>query len=507
MPHDSPRPQPSDATPMMRIAIGGISHETNTYADGSFGLTKLEDFTIDRDEEIAERFRGTRTFIGGLLRGAEDLGAVVVPTLFANTQPSGTIARDAYDAMKTELLERLATAMPFDAVALEMHGAGVVEGIDDLEGDLAAAVRELVGPSVPIVSPLDLHGNVTDRMAEVIDLMLGVHYYPHTDMYERGQEAIAALPALLSGALRPVTHVEHLPMLTPTACTDFEPAKTTNELCWDLEGRPGVIDVTFFHGFPYADTPDVGAHIVVTTNGDAGLAEALAKTVASSVWERRESFRPEDDTPELAVRRAMAAESRPVVINETSDNSGGGAPGDSTHLLRAMLDAKVTEACFGFIYDPEVAKAAHAAGVGATIDVRLGGKHDDLHGEPLALTAYVKGLTDGRFTYSTPMFAGVRTNLGPMARLQVSGIDIIVGSARSQTFDVEPFLLNGIDVTRYKIVALKSSQHFRAGFNDLASEIVTCDAPGLTTQRVEVFERARAAGPLWPKDPSATYVA
>jgi microcystin degradation protein MlrC len=143
--------------------------------------------------------------------------------------------------------------------------------------------------------------------------------------------------------------------------------------------------------------------------------------------------------------------------------------------------------------------------VGATIDVHLGGKHDDVHGEPLALRVYVKSLSDGRFTYTTPMFEGVRANYGPMARLVVDGIDILVGSARSQTFDTEVFLLNGIDVTRYKIVALKSSQHFRAGFGHLAAEIVTSDAPGLTTERVEVFERAHASGPLWPKDPSANY--
>jgi microcystin degradation protein MlrC len=489
----------------MRIAIGGITHETNTYADACFGQTTVEDFLIARDEEIIDRYAGTRTFIGGMLRGAEQLGAEVVPTFSAVAQPSGTIAREAYETMKAELLARLEAALPVDAVALELHGAGVVDGIDDLEGDLAGHVRALVGDEVAVVAPLDLHGNITERMAEAIDLMLGVHYYPHTDMYERGEEAVLAIPRLLSGELRPVTHVEHLPMLVPPACTDFGPARATNEVCWKLEGEDGVEDATFFHGFPFTDTPDTGAHIVVTTNGDAERARRVAKEIASFVWAERESFRPETDTPELAVRRAMAAQRWPVVVNESNDNCGGGAPGDSTHLLRAMLDAKVSDACFGFIYDPEVADAAHRAGVGATLDVHLGGKHDDVHGAPLALTVYVKSLSDGAFKYTTPMFEGVRTSYGKMARLHVEGIDILVGSERSQTFDAEVFLLNGIDVTRYKIVALKSSQHFRAGFTDLAAEIVTSDAPGLTTERVEVFEHDRARGALWPKDPTATY--
>jgi microcystin degradation protein MlrC len=489
----------------MRIAIGGITHETNTYADACFGQTEVEDFTIHRDDEIVDHYCNTRTFIGGMLQGADDIGATVVPTFAAIAQPSGTISAKAYDTMKTELLDRLRAVLPVDAVALELHGAGVVDGIDDLEGDLAGAVRALVGDDVPIVAPLDLHGNITDRMAEVIDLMLGVHYYPHTDMYDRGVEAVRAIPSLLDGSLRPVTHVEHLPMLTPTSCTDFGPAKATNERCWGIEEHDGVVDATFFHGFPFTDTPEAGAHIVVTTNGDPIAAEKYAKEIAAFVWEQREAFRPETDTPELAVRRALAAERWPVVINETSDNSGGGAPGDSTHLLRALLDADVTDAVFGFMYDPEVAAAAHRAGVGATIDVHLGGKHDDVHGAPIELRAYVKSLSDGRFTYTTPMFEGVRTSYGPMARLQAQGMDILVGSERSQTFDTEVFLLNGIDVTRYKIVALKSSQHFRAGFGAIAAEIITSDAPGLTTERVEAFDRTRPAGPLWPKDPTASY--
>lgn len=494
----------------MRIAIGGISHETNTYADACFGLTELDAFAIFRGDKILRANEGTRSFVGGMLDAAQRLGAEVVPTLCAITQPSGTISRHAYDTLKAELIDRLTAAMPVDAVAMELHGAGVVEGLDDLEADLASAVRAVVGPGVPIVAPLDLHGNITQAMADAIDLMLGVHYYPHTDCYERGVEAVEAIPALLAGEITPVTHVEYLPTLLPTSCTDFDPARITNELCWKFEEDPNVIDATFFHGFPYTDTPLAGSHIVVTSNGDRALAASVAKSIASSVWERRETFKPENDTPELAVRQAVAAAAKnpgaPIVINETSDNTGGGAPGDSTHLLRAMLDAKLEDACFAFMYDPEVAEVAHRAGVGATIDVKLGGKHDDIHGEPLDVRAYVKVLSDGRFTYSTPMMEGVRANHGLMARLVIDGIDVVVGSARSQTFDTGPFLLHGIDVRRYKIVALKSSQHFRAVFGDIAAEIFTSDAPGLTTLRVDVFERTRAAVPMWPKDPSAAYV-
>jgi len=374
----------------LRVAIGGISHETNTYAVACSGVTPLGDFHVERGDEILEAHRGVRSYIGGMLDAAAEIDAEVVPTYFAIAQPSGTISAEAYTTMKADLLRSIGDAMPVDAVVLELHGAGVVEGVEDLEADLAGAVRDLVGPDVKVVAPLDLHGNITDRMAELIDLMLGVHYYPHTDMYERGHEVVSLLPPLVAGDLHPATHVEHLPMLLPTSTTDLQPARAVNELCWKLEEDPAVVDCTFFHGFPFTDTTNVGVHVVVTTDGDPALARATAKTVAGWIWEHREEFRPETDTPELALRRAFAAAvevASPVVVNDTADNCGGGAPGDATHVLRALLEAapdRPGAACFGFVYDPAVALAALEAGPGATVDVKLGGKHDDVHGEPLA---------------------------------------------------------------------------------------------------------------------------
>jgi len=195
-----------------------------------------------------------------------------------------------------------------------------------------------------------------------------------------------------------------------------------------------------------------------------------------------------------------------VVINETSDNPGGGTPGDGTHLLRALLEAQLENACFGYICDPETCAAAVASGPGRTIDVVLGGKTDSLHGEPIRCKAFVKSVTDGDFKL-TRWAPGLRMSLGPMARLVVNSVDVIVGSKRSQTFDPELFLLHGIDVRRYRFVALKSSQHFRAGFDDIARAIVTADTPGLLSQRMSVLERHRVERPIWPIDTEASYTA
>ncbi|MEM7092607.1 MAG: M81 family metallopeptidase [Actinomycetota bacterium] len=494
----------------MRVAVGGIEHETNTYATASMGPTTLDNFATLRGDEFA-RTRGTRTTLGGFADAAERVGIELVPTLWAMAGPSGTIERASYDTLRSELLERLRTIGPVDAVALSLHGAGVVDGIDDLEGDLANAVRSVVG-EIPIVATLDLHGNITSEMARAIDVMLGVHEYPHIDFYERAVEAIEFLPALLDGSIRPVTFVQPVPIMLTTSTTDSGfPAAGVRDRCLAAEESDGVVDATFFHGFPYTDVRASGCSIVVTANDDPALAERTATQLAVELWEQRDEFLTESIPPPVAVELALRASDGegPVVINETSDNPGGGTPGDGTHLLRAMIEAGLDDAaCFGFVFDAAAAARAHEAGVGSTIEVRLGGHHDDLHGEPIETTVYVKALTDGRFAYTNPMLAGTPGNLGPSARLQIAGsggLDVIVTSRRSQTFDPEIFTLHGVDVTTRSIIGLKSSQHFRAGFRDLASKIITADAPGLTTLDVTVFEHERAPGPHWPHHPNMTW--
>ncbi|MEM8924106.1 MAG: M81 family metallopeptidase [Actinomycetota bacterium] len=492
----------------MRVAMGGIEHETNTYATATLGPTTIDRFTTLRGDEF-DRMAGTRTTLGGFIDAAERIGCELVPTFWAMAGPSGIIERSSYEALRQELLDRLRAAAPVDAVALSLHGAGVADGVDDLEGDLVGAVRTVVG-DVPIVATLDLHGNLTTEMAEAIDVMLGVHEYPHIDFYDRGVEAIELLPGLVDGSIRATSVVQPVPIMLPTSTTDPGfPAAAMRDRCLAAEAIEGVLDATFFHGFPYTDVPASGCSIVVTTNGDPDLARRTAKQLAAELWANRHDFLTESIPPTVAVELAVrSAEGNggPVVINETSDNPGGGTPGDGTHLLRAMIEAGLDErACFGFIADPGAAAAAHEAGTGAMIQIRLGGHHDDLHGEPIETAAYVKALTDGRVVSTNPMVAGTVARFGPSARLQIGGrggLDVIVASRRRQTLDPEIFTLHGIDVTTRSIVALKSSQHFRAGFRHLATEIVTADGPGLTTLDVTVFEHERAPGPHWPHHPT-----
>jgi microcystin degradation protein MlrC len=484
----------------MRIAIGEIAHETNTFRAGVTGVERFQADTWQKGEEVLEKHRGVRDFLGGMIAAGDELGIEIVPTFAASAEPSATIARDAYDTMRDELLAGLRAAGEIDAVCLALHGAGSAEGIDDVEGTLLAEVREVVGPDLPLVVTFDLHGHMTPAMVEHADLLLNCHEYPHVDCYERGLEAIALATKLVRGEIRPHMHLETLPMMIPPATTMVGPGQEVTQGCLAWEARPGIIDCAFVHGFPHTDVPVISTSVLATADGDTDLARTAAQAMARQIWEMREAFREDLPGAEAAVQLALASDALPVIIAEVSDNSGGGAPADGTHLLRALLDANIPNTCFGFITDVEVAQQAHEAGTGATIAIRLGGKTDGLHGEPIETTAYVKSLSDGRFRYTTPMGAGREEHLGPMARLIIGNVDVLVASIRSQTLDAEVFLLHGIDVTRYRIVALKSMQHFRAGFAHLAGTIIRCDPPGITTSNLAQLPYRRVRRPIWPLD-------
>jgi microcystin degradation protein MlrC len=484
----------------MRIAIGEFAHETNTFRAGTTPVTAFRERHWWEGEDILRHHRGVRDYLGGMIDAAERLSIDVVPTLATSTEPSATIARDAYEEIRDRLIAGIRAAGEIDALCLSLHGAGVAEGIDDLEGTLLGEIRAVVGPHLPIVVTLDLHGNQTPEMVAHASVLLNCHLYPHTDMYERGYEAVEVAARIVTGELKPTMHLELVPMVLPPSTTMLSPAQEINELCWEWESGPGVVDVAFVHGFPHTDIPGITASVIATTNDDPALAARAAKAVAARLWEMRAAFiTPLPDGPQ-AVAQAQVAEKKPVVIAEVSDNPGGGAPGDGTHLLRALLDADPPRSCFGFIFDPEVAQQAHTAGVGATLRVRLGANADDLHGTPIEASAYVKSLTDGRFVYSTPMGAGAQVDLGPMARLVIGNADVLVSSVRTQTLDAEVFLLHGIDIRRYDIVAIKSQQHFRAGFEPLAGTIIRADTPGSTSSNLNTMPFKRLRRPIWPFD-------
>jgi microcystin degradation protein MlrC len=484
----------------MKVAIGQLVHETNTFSNVRTDQRLFEQWDWSTGDAIREKYTGVRDSLGGMIDGAARQGVQLVPTFSAYAYPSGLITEETYRAAEAEILNGIERAGQLDAICLALHGAAVTEKHEDLESRLLAAVRRVIGTETPLVATLDLHGNMTEEMVEHADVLLGVNYYPHIDFYERGVEAISTVRQIVEGEVEPLMRLMRLPLLLPMSTTNLPPAQDINRVCWEQEEDPHILDCTFFHGFPYADIKKAGASVVATADGRTEAAEEAIERVAQSIQRRRDEFYPDYPSPAEGLAQATAIDARPVIINETSDNPGLGCPGDGTRLLKAMLEAGTEEACFGYVFDPEVAEAAHKSGVGEYLDISLGGKTDALHGEPLECRAYVKTLTDGRFVHTTPMWQGKKVDLGRSARLQIDSIDVLVCSVKSQVLDEQVFALHGIEVGRYKIVALKSSQHFRAAFEHIAKEIITVDAPGLGTSDLSSFSFKNLRRPIYPFD-------
>ena len=477
----------------MRIGIGGLHHETN-----SFSNIPMDWETIDRCSNVGEGMyyhRGVRKYTGGFLEEAEKLGVEVVPSAMAYLCPSGHITAEALENHRNRIVEMLWNAhreKPLDAIALNLHGAGVADGYPDADGEIIRAVRERFGEAMPIGVALDLHANVTDEMLALSDLLIGVKCYPHVDEFECGRQMFGKLVEMVEKRERPARSLVRLPWLLVPAegVTTSGPAHKVQSLCYRLpQQREGLFDVTFFHGFPYSDIPEACV-CVTAVAATQEIADAAAGEVARFAWSIRREFPVQALSPEEAFNLAlqMGEGDGPVVINESSDNTGGGAPGDGTHLLREMLRRNIPGSAMGYIYDPEVALQAAKAGVGATISCRLGGKTDPLHGQPLELEAYVKTISDGTFINHSPMGGGNTSRIGLCACLQVGNVSIVVGSIRTQPMDDGVFRVAGLRWDLLKIVGIKSSQHFKGWWAERSAGIIPCDPPGVHSADLRAFQ-------------------
>jgi microcystin degradation protein MlrC len=485
----------------MRIAIGGISHETSTFAATP---TTLRDFEtglgLFRCNDIVARFRGTNNCTGGFIAGAERHHFDLVPLLWTFAYPGGLIRRGDYDALKHEFLDRLAKTLPVDGVLLDLHGAMVVEGIDDGDGDFLAAVRHAVGPGCPIVATFDLHGNHTQRRLDAASAVIGFDTYPHVDMAERGNEAADLIVRVIRGEVRPVMALYELPLFWSAACqvTAHPPIDEAFRLVHEIERRPGILSITLATGFPWADVPQMGSSVIVVADGDPALARATADEIGAWVWQRRQQWhrRPlsTGEALDLGVRQARY----PIMLADMADNTGGGAPGDSTEVLRTFVERDLPDAVLLYLVDPETTRAAHAAGLGQRLKVELGGKSHPVQGPPLPLDVEVVALSDGRFTYDGPMYAGLTGDLGSSAWLRHSGVNVVVVSARMQPLDLAFARSLGIDCARMKYIAVKSAVHFRSGFESIAGSIHNIDARALHTHDFARLAYQRRRRPMFP---------
>jgi microcystin degradation protein MlrC len=382
-------------------------------------------------------------------------------------------------------------------VLLDLHGAMVAEGYDDCEGDLIDHVRKVVGANVPIGVELDLHCHISPLMVNQATAIITYKEYPHTDIHDRAVELFNIIHDTAQGKLKPTMSLYDTGMIALYYPTQ-EPLKSYVERMRALEKEDGVLSVSLGHGFPWGDVPELGTKTLVITNDDASGAEELAQTLGREMFAMREQAVPFYYDIDGALDHALNAPGTPIVIADVSDNAGGGAPSDSTFILKRMLERGITNAAIGCIWDPIAASVAIEAGEGAQLDLRIGGKMGVMSGDPVDLHVTVGKVALDAIQYFGPDDARNDIPVGDSVAVSANGIDIVLISTRVQTFSPDVFTNVGIDPTKKSILIVKSTQHFYARFAPIASEVIYCAAPGAVAPTFKDTPYQVASLKRWP---------
>src|SRR6202163_4025573 len=409
---------------MTRIAVGGFLHETNTFAPTK---ATYDDFVhgggwpaMAQGPDVLKVMRNINVGLAGFVEQAEANGWEMVPTIACGASPSAHVTRDAFERIGKAMVDGIKAAGQLEAVYLDLHGAMVAEHLDDGEGEILARVRKVIGNDLPLVVSLDLHANVTPQMVEHADALIAYRTYPHVDMANTGRAAAKHLELLLRTKQKFAKAFRQLPFLIPISwqCTNDQPTKGIYQKLAALESD-AVPTLSFAPGFPAADFAHCGPSLFAYGKTQAD-ADAVVDKLAALIESHEDDFDGRIYTPDEGVRHAMDLATRakkPIVIADTQDNPGAGGDSDTTGMLRALVRNNATRAAIGVIYDPASAKAAHAAGVGATVTLALGGKSGISGDAPYKETFVVEKLSDGNFVAPGPYYGGRKMSMGPAAAL------------------------------------------------------------------------------------------
>ncbi|MCT2532108.1 M81 family metallopeptidase [SAR92 clade bacterium H231] len=501
----------------MKIFSACLATETNTFSPIPTGQNDF--FTVLNDDIVigAHNFDEIPPFAlwhkKALARGDE-----FIFSLFAFAQPSGLTTKTAYQTLRDEVLTELQIAGPVDIVLLYLHGAMVANGYDDCEGDLLYKVRSIVGPEVVIAVELDLHCHLSEQMLKQSDIIITFKEYPHVDIDARAEELFNLAIDTQQKKCGPTMAMYdcHMMGMYPTTTREmrgFIAAMT------EAEQQEGVLSVSFAHGFPFGDVPEAGGKILVVTDNNIPLAKSLAKTLGRQVFALRHGIGFPTLPQEEAMTRATSAialrgcsttanesEQKPVVIADQSDNPGGGAPGDATYTLAWLLEHHIQNVGMAIFYDPQVVRLAQAAGEGAQLSIRFGGKLGVTSGSPLDIDVTV-GMIKENYQHRFPQIdpatcqesKPVYWPVGDTVALHCQGIDLIVSSERSQCFSPCIFGDFGITAKEKSLLVVKSIQHFYGAFAPIASEVIYMAAPGAVPPIVQQIPYKRVnTGDMYP---------
>jgi microcystin degradation protein MlrC len=490
--------------------------ENNTFKKG---LTELRDFRSDTlalgSAAIDLRGSAENTELAGFIAAAKELGWTLKHTVSATAAPAGPVSREAFEHIAGIICDAArAQRGKLDGILLGLHGAQVVEFCEDGEGEILRRLRQIVGPDLPIAVTLDLHANATQTMVDLAQIWVSYKTYPHVDIRFAGHRAAHLLHAAMAGQTRPATLRRAPPMLEEATSgrSDTGPMVAAYARARTEEKEPGILTVSLNAGFAEADIRDAGPSVLVTFDravpGADVRASEIADAHARAIWAARHISGNDYLTVEEAahIARDFDPGRGPLVIADYADNPGAGAYGDATNLLRALLDAGVTNAAFAPMVDPALAEELHLHREGEVVTVDLGGKNDPgFGGGPLRLSGKIMKLSDGAFRGDGPMLGGLQRTYGTTAVLRVDGIDILVVTEPEQVLDRQQLAAFGIMPLEKSVLALKSMQHFRAAFEPIAGKVIVCDSGALATPDLTRKPYSKVRRPVWPLDPETVY--
>ncbi len=461
-------------TPKLKTFIACIGTETNTFSPMPTGWETFQEGMLYHGDATAHTPQLFSEPLHVWRRCTEERQGEVIESVAAFAQPAGITVRPVYESLRDEMLADLEAALPVDIVLLNMHGAMVADGYADCEGDMLERVRELVGAATIIGVELDLHCSITEAMTRHADVIVTFKEYPHVDGSARAEELFALCDAARHGDVRPVMAVYDCKMINMWR-TPVEPMRSVVDEMQAAEGKDGVLSVSFAHGFPWGDVPDASAKMLVVTDGDAVLAAQTARKFGERLWSLREETAQTMLDLSGAIDRIEQTTAGPIVLADVADNAGGGAPSDSTFFLHELLERGVGNVMSGYYWDPVAVRFCEEAGEGASLILRIGGKCGSTSGSPVDLRVSVRRIVQDAWQN----FGTAVMTLGTGVWLTTeAGIDLVLNTKRTQVFHPNGFEQFGIDLSCYRAIIVKSTQHFYAGFAPLATEVHYVSAPG-----------------------------
>ena len=505
---------------MKKVPICGFNLESNRFAP-SCKRKDFEEHMYFRGEEISRQARIDRPSIHlgvcGFYKVMDDAfggssGWEACPAVLIGSTPAGPVEKSFFDEFLSELHRDLKAIGPVDGVYICQHGGAIATHSHDPDGEVFSTVRDIVGPSVPVIATLDLHANVSEEMMQATDILIGYRTNPHVDLYQRGEEAARSMLEMFDG-VQPTSYRIRLPLLAPSVTQLTAPGYPYGELIQRGQTHVDdiVMNVTILAGFAFADTPKNGMTVIVTTRDDLKHAKELATELAEAGWLDRARYRPSMISLDEAIRLACDTIQTPalpaILFADPADNPGGGGRGNTTTILSAFLEAGIDDCVLAVFYDSIAVNAAFVAGEGAYLSLTLNSAEDSQFSEPLDVTARVERLSNGQFVGEYGMVAGKTVETGCTAVLDVGGVRIVAVSQRQQCLSTDYLTAFGIDPASCRVIVVKSRGHFRAGFEHLFNpdQIYEVDVAGLTSPNLATFGWQYLPRPVFPLDEHAAW--